>query len=318
MLICVALFPAALRSAESKDCQLKQYASLDLPALPNGHLIVPVTIQGTDVFMLLNTISPFSSITEIAANRLGLQIHQMPFGVNVSSGAKKIENVAAAKGLSLGYAHFNNAELLIIPNDFIGPSPDDMQVVGFLGMDVFTKIDVELDLSKRKMKLFSQDRCKGHTVVYWSKAYDSVPIRLGRLGEIYFPMELGGKKIETTLATGNASTSLYSDASRKLFNFDSHSPDVQNETDAAGRTTAYYRVMNLTGEGLQVINARIKIIDPSLNTPCQFAVRSGVAAYEGCFGVHPLELGRNVLTKLRIYIATKEKVLYFTSADASD
>jgi hypothetical protein len=44
--------------------------------------------------------------------------------------------------------------------------------------------------------------------------------------------------------------------------------------------------------------------------------RAGATGYDGCLGIHPLRLGRNVLAKLHIYIATKESILYFTSADA--
>jgi hypothetical protein len=129
-------------------------------------------------------------------------------------------------------------------------------------------------------------------------------------------MELDGKKIETTLAAGNRTTTLSTDVTRKLFNFDKNSPDMESETDPAGRTTVHYRAMKLSGEGLQIINAHITLIDRP-QSACRLGSEAGAAAYDGCFGVHPLQLGRNVLAKLRIYIATKEKVLYFTPAEAS-
>jgi hypothetical protein len=268
--------------------------------------------------MILNTAAAFSSITENAAGWLALHIKRMPFGAKVRSGKEQTERVATAKGFSLGNVQFNSADFMIIANDTFSPNPGDApQVIGIIGMDVFAHIDVELDVAKRKMNLFSQDHCPGRAV-YWSKTYESVPIRFGELGEFYFPMELEGKKLETTLATGNASTTLSTDATKKLYNFDSHSSDVETETDAAGRTTAHYRAMKLSGEGIQIINAHITLIERPQNDYCRLGSRSGAAAYEGCFGVHPLQLGRNILTKLHIYIATKEKVLYFTPADAPD
>lgn len=42
------------------------------------------------------------------------------------------------------------------------------------------------------------------------------------------------------------------------------------------------------------------------------------ASYEGCLGIHPLLLGRNVMGKQHIYIATKEKMLYFTPAGPTE
>jgi hypothetical protein len=212
---------------------------------------------------------------------------------------------------------YKSAAFLVISNDVISVTPDGVEVIGTVGMDVFAQIDVELDVSNRKMNLFSQDHCAGH-VVYWAKRYDSVPIRFGTLGEFYFPMELEGKKLETTLATGNPMTTLSTDATHKLYNFDKDSPDVEVETDAAGRTTAHYRAMKLSAEGLEIINAHIRLIDRPTMSSCYLSTRFGAASYDGCFGVHPLQLGRDVLTKLRIYIATKEKVLYFTRAGVFD
>ena len=79
---------------------------------------------------------------------------------------------------------------------------------------------------------------------------------------------------------------------------------------------AQYRAMKLSGEGIQIINAHILLIDRPRNDFCSLGSRAGAAAYEGCFGAHPLRLGLNVLTKLHLYIAMKEKVLYFTPAEA--
>lgn len=316
LLIWLVWFPAtALHAAESKNCQLKQYGSLDLSGQPNGYLLVPVTIQGSPAFLALNTASPFSSITEAAASRLGLKIRNIPFGVEVYSGTNPIQKVATATGFILGNTQFQSADFLVISNDALGANAATDHVIGILGMNVFANMDVELDVANKKMNLFSQDHCPGQTV-YWSKTYDSAPISFGRLGEFYFPMELDGKKIEATLATGEVSTTLSTDATKKLYNFDKNSPDIQTETDGAGRTLAHYRAMNLSGEGIQIINAQITLIDRPQNDSCHLSSRSGAAAYDGCFGIHPLQLGRSLLAKLRVYIATKEKMLYFTRADA--
>jgi hypothetical protein len=75
--------------------------------------------------------------------------------------------------------------------------------------------------------------------------------------------------------------------------------------------------MKLSGQGIQFTNARILLIDPPKDTFCHLGSRSGVAAYDGCLGAHPLRIGLNVLEKLHIYIATKEKVMYFTPTSTS-
>lgn len=313
----VLLFSTAAPSAaEEPDCTLKQYASLDLTETPDGSLLVPVQIEGRAVYMVLNTVAAISGMTEEAVKLLGLGIKPVPPGVEIQVGKSDVRRMATAKGFSMGSVRFKGATFLIMPTDLVGRPTGEVPLVGALGMDVFASMDVELDAAHRKINLFSQDHCPGRAV-YWAKKFDSVPIRFGRLGEIYFPMELDGQKLETTLATGSALTVLSTDVTRQLYHFDKDSPDIEKETDARGVTTAHYRAMNLTGEGLQIVNAHIRLLDPT-HKSCHLGKRSGAAAYDDCYGTHPLQLGRSVLTKLRIYIATKEKTLYFTAADPQD
>ena len=309
------LLPCASGAAEVKDCGLKRYASIDLAVGANSYLLVPVTMQGTRAYMVLNMASAFSNVTEGAITSLSLVTKPVTNRVEVRDGGRLIKQVATATTFLLGEVQFKNADFLVLPNwSFSSDVATDAPIVGFIGMDVLGQFDIELDAAHRKMNLFSQDHCPGHTV-YWSAKYDSVPIRFGVLGEFYFPMELDGKKLEATLATSRPMTILHTDATRKLYNFDSHSPDIETETDSSGRTTAHYRAMKLSGEGIEIINARISLVDPNPTANCHLGSRAGAASYEGCFGMHPLALGQNVIGKLHIYIATKEKVLYFTPAN---
>jgi Aspartyl protease len=318
MIIVAVLLPCiSLGAAEAKNCQLKRYASLELSEPVGSHLLVPVTIKGTRAYMVLDLASPYSSVLESAASRFALPTQSITTRVEVHVAGKQLQRLATVAPFSLGGLEFKSAEFLVFPDKIFSGGTADAPVIGILGMNFLAQFDIELDVAHRKMNLFSQDHCPGHTV-YWSKSYDSAPIRLGTLGEFYFPMDLDGKKLETTLATSNTMTTLHTDASRKLYNFDSHSTDIETEMDATGRTTAHYRAMKLSGEGIEIINARIALVDPVPNSSCYLGSRSGAATYEGCFGVHPLALGQNVIDKLHFYIATKEKMLYFTPADAAE
>jgi hypothetical protein len=311
--------PTSLLAAEAQDCSLKRYASIDLEESPNGHLLVPVTVEGTRALMLLDTDTIYSTLTEAAVDRLALQTHSSSITVKTLTGETYIPKIATAKELSIGSAKFKTREFYVplTSNISIIAARDysNAQVVGVIGMDVLANVDVELDVASRKMNLYSQDHCPNH-VVYWSKVYNSVPIHLYTRGSaFYFPIELDGKKIEATLSTWQSTTTLSTDVTRKLYNFDSHSPDVESETDTAGKTMAHYRAMELDAVGFKVVNAHITLIDPRIGN-CHLGTRFDAAAYD-CEGSPPLRLGLNVLTRLHIYLATKEKVLYFTPAEAT-
>ncbi len=48
---------------------------------------------------------------------------------------------------------------------------------------------------------------------------------------------------------------------------------------------------------------------------CVLTRKAGGIGYENCFGAYPLMLGASVLSKLHVYIATAENLLYFTLND---
>ena len=314
---CVALLTgAAAVAGDSNKCGLTRYASLDLVMVGDSYILVPVTIQGIRAYMALNMASPFSSVADKTVRDFSLATKSIPSNFSVHAGRSQVQQTATAAPFAVGGLQFKSASFLVLPQFHFSMNVAGAPVVGWLGMDVFQQVDIELDVAHQKFNLFSQDHCPQH-VVYWSAKYDTAPIRFGSLGEFYFPMELDGKKLETTLATSNAMTTLRTDATRKLFNFDGHSADVETETDASGNTTAHYRAMKLSGEGLDIINARISLVDPPV-AGCNLGTHRGAAAYDGCFGVHPLALGHNVVSKLHFYIATKEKMLYFTPADTTE
>jgi hypothetical protein len=133
---------------------------------------------------------------------------------------------------------------------------------------------------------------------------------------MYFPMTLEGKSLEAVLATADAFSSVRTDVTQKFFNLDGRSPQVPAASDASGDGAAHYRSLQLSSGGFRIVNAHVMLVDPE-DHDCRVSSVNGVVGYENCLGLHPLKLGRNVLSKLHFYIATKEKVLYFTPADAT-
>jgi hypothetical protein len=104
-----------------------------------------------------------------------------------------------------------------------------------------------------------------------------------------------------------------------IFHFDEWSPGVEAERDPAGRVVSVYRAMSLTANSgaLKVVNARIRLHGPRGGRGCPLTTRDGAIGYtDSCLGMFPLRLGFNVLSKLRLYLSIKDKMLYFTDAEA--
>jgi hypothetical protein len=311
-LCCFSELPAQAKAPP--DCRLKQAASIDMAGDANDPLLIPVTVKGTAAYMILSTGNAFSTVTRGAAERLGFHVHST--SGYVKSGKNAVDELATSNQFAIGQRlAFKSADFLVVPDDSYdsrgsGPQP----VIGVLGSNLLAQLDIELDVAKRKMNLYLQDHCPGKAV-YWSSRYDSTPIQVDSLGVMYFPMELGDKKIETVLSSGDPSTTLFVDVAKQLYGIDYRSAGVSSRTDAAGQTTFHYRALNLTSENLTLKNADIRLLDKPFPS-CEVTERDGVTGYDGCLGIHPLHLGRDALSKLHIYLATKEGVLYFTPADA--
>jgi hypothetical protein len=152
-----------LHAAATKDCALKQYASLDLVGDPSRGLVVSVTIQDLPAYMILNTSNAYGSVTESAVRRLLLQTEPVPSSVEVFAGRSPIQKLARAKSFALGSVKYAGAEFLVVSDDTVRSG-----LSGILGMNHFSHMDIEIDVANRKLNLYSPDHCPGN-VVYWSK-----------------------------------------------------------------------------------------------------------------------------------------------------
>ncbi len=174
-------------------------------------------------------------------------------------------------------------------------------------------MDFELDLAHRKFNVFSQDHCEGQ-VVYWSDRYSSAELQHGKTGELFFAMELEGKKVYAAISNSRPTSSIGTDVTRAFFGFDATTPACRTSIGPDGSIN-HYRTMQLTAPGLTVTNARVQLVDRDDND-CPLDRSRKIARYR-CAGGYPMYLGTDVLKQLRLYFARKEGKLYYTSAEAS-
>ena len=176
-------------------------------------------------------------------------------------------------------------------------------------MGSLTAVDIELDLRHDKINLFASNSCDADPV-YWADTYAVARMHRGKLNDMYFDMELEGKKLQTALGTTVADSTIKSAISRRLFGFDDTSPGSDSSHQ--------YRAMALTANGLRVANAHIyahKSSDCEKKSNLRLD-EDGALGFGQCYGAYPLILGLSVLRELRMYVATKENKMYFTAWDA--
>jgi len=315
VLLTATLFSASGFGASEKKCALERMSEVNL--LNEDGVLIPVKIQGKSALMVLHMSTGLSYFFEPAVTEFALARHSLAT-TRVSAGGITVTEFAAFSSLTLGNINFGKSEFLVYPNKAGLRRYDDLPVVGALGMDVFANVDFELDLAHKKLSVYSQNHCAGQ-VVYWTGAYSTAKLYKGAIGNLYFAMELDGKKLQATIDTSNQASSLHTDVTKTLYGFDEHSPGTERESSGSGaQDSYYYRAMKMTAPGLAVTNAKIRLRGPEKDCHIVTASYSHQGTgYSVCMGVFPLELGRGILEKLRFYFATKEMIVYFSAADAT-
>jgi hypothetical protein len=310
--VCGPVTTFAADAPQSRDCRLKQLASIDLKI--DSTVLAPVVVNGTQSYMGLLTGSSGSSISQKAAAEMMLPLHPPP--AIFAKGSATV-GIASIDSFSLGSFPLGEISFRVNSNLDLKAGENMPEFIGWFGMQSLFGMDFEFDFAHNKLNLFSIDHCDGK-VVYWTDTATSVPYALDALGTVVFPMELDGKRIEATVQASIAHTRLKTDVSKKVYGFDENSAGIKSENTEAGKPQSHYLAMKMTAKGLSVTNADVYLV--AGNKACVVSSNVGpehAVGYANCSGNPPLLLGLDILRHLRLYFATKEHVLYFTAADAA-
>jgi predicted aspartyl protease len=312
----LALLTAVAASAMADDCTLKQVASLEMADRFPGRVVVTASVNGSPHSFMVDTGGLVTQLYDDVVQKLGLSTSTINPNVeiydtsgNVSRRYVRVDNFA------LGPAHADNKVMVVKPR---GPG-EDLGIDGVIGPDVLEHFDVELDFADRKFNLISQDHCEGR-VVYWAKSYTDADFTLSD-DHVVIPMMLDGREVTATLDTGAPGTYLSEAAAHRLFGIDTTSPGMERDPDAPPQSPyAYrYKFKSLSVGGLAVSNPLIGIL-PDLARQAFNRRHNDKEDFDPVTATQlretPVLLGMDVLSKLHLYIAYKERKLYITSAGA--
>jgi hypothetical protein len=301
------------QGALAGDCALKRLATVDLELDEGGRLLIPVTLQESDVLMGLDLGDWKSHFTQDAAEQLKLSVTDSPWAWYVINGKQRAVRVAAFGQLAIGPARFGKGAFDIYVPTSSTNSPS--RAAGNLGMDVLGSVDFELDMAHMKMSLYLHNHCRD-SVVYWTRNYSAARMYRSENGSVMLPMELEGKRIEASFSKF-ADTTLRTDLTRMLFGFDEKSPGNEVAVGDSGKESAHFRAMRLTAQGLNATNVDIRLLPPFGVCKPRRGDANSAAGYTQCIGAYPLMIGTRLLSKLHLYFATDDNVLYYSIADAS-
>jgi hypothetical protein len=299
------------------SCPMKVLATLEVRGDENGRLLVPVSIAGHDVWMALDLGEGILTLYGAAIADWHLRMIHMENGARtITVNGKQVFDMVR-EDFTLGSHGFLQWPMIVVPASDVPAvnTFDGKPAVGLLTSRFLMAVDAELSLAQNKITLFAQVKC-GSDAVYWGGPVTAVHLEFDQTGLLHFPMELDGQEIQTSLSTGSRYSSISTEVTRKFFGFDDQSPEVQSEPLANGGQAHRYRAMALTAKGLEIKNLKIELVPWKM---CHADRRPNGLDGIGCtdvFGVTPFAIGTDLLKQLRVYIATKEHMIYFTRADS--
>jgi hypothetical protein len=194
---------------------------------------------------------------------------------------------------------------------------------GVLGADLMQNYDIELDFAGRKMNYFLTDHCPGR-VVYWPAAgFTTVEFRgfdNNAVHALSIPVTIDGKQVIAEISTGHTDSVMDWDSARSLFSLTPDSPGAvplgSLDTNPDHRMFGW-TFKELKIGGLTITNHRVRVI-PGLwgrKDADMLRVDSHVRRYSDEWQP-TLRIGMDVLRRLHLYLATKERKIYITPAAA--
>jgi hypothetical protein len=193
----------------------------------------------------------------------------------------------------------------------IAPAGDgslNEKVDGLLAPDLLSAFDVNLDFYHGEVELVDPNHCPG-TIPYWAPSYASAPFNLDGGGHIMLDMTLDGKLVHVGVDTGAPTSAMGLPFAKQTFGIEPQSPGVERvgslgDPNDQSQATYSYTFTSLVVDGLEVKHLPVILLPDNISR----------VSKDG--RLPDLILGLRELERMHLYIAYKERSVYFTGADA--
>jgi predicted aspartyl protease len=188
-----ALLLLAAPAAQAQECAA--LADVKGGKLPDGRVVLPVTVEGRSLYFLLDTGGIATTIKWELARGMNLPAIQAVRPLN-GVGGTVLNFVVTGEDFSIGGLKVENKPI------YLETRP--LRTDGTLSADILNDYDVEIDLTQYRVKLMPSGDCaapEGASAV----AIDVAPNGTRR-GHVRFPVKIDGLTVMATLDTGATSS----------------------------------------------------------------------------------------------------------------
>lgn len=295
--ITLALIPGAVQA----QCT-KRLASFDMVRNSDDEIVISVKLNGVAATMALDFNSNFTFIKEHIVGKLGLPTHRP--ALTVEEGGKDPARYADIAALDIGEST-RHVTALVRPET---AGAEDID--GWLGMDVLSDLDSEIDFAKKKIGFFEPGHCQDGDTAYWTTNFTAIALNEHVLKNFDFPVELDGQKIWIALGSGRYRGSMRLSVAKSKLGLTPQSPGMEEQPSQPGGLTIYhYKFKTLKIGGIEREAPQLSIFDDVTQPVCQRARNCYGREQEGTIPLSQFD-------GLHIFIAHHRRMLYVSAGEA--
>lgn len=195
-------------------CKLEQ---MEIPVrIIDQRPIAMLTVNGTEVPMLVDSGAFFSMLSESTATQLDLSLRRLPDGLRIEGYTGRVHaKMTRVQALGLLGAQLKNVEFIVGGNE-LGAG-----IMGILGRNILSMADTEYDLAHGVVRLsFPKGECAETNFAHWAGESPVIETPLeatrhDRDTAIQVEARINGKRTRALMDTGAPQTSLALAAARR-------------------------------------------------------------------------------------------------------
>jgi len=203
--------PAA-QGGPPPTCQIAR--AVDLPArLVEGHILVPAAINDIPVQLEVDPGTMKTMLTPEGVARLNLHTDPLRTTTIHGVGGTAVTYNSSIQSLRLGDKEWMWSVMPTarLPTTYHEEPP----VVGVLGADRLSEFDVELDLPRQRMTLWSVTNCQGDFVP-WQAPHAALPLARYPPRRMVTPVSIDGHPVMALIEWGSPATTLTTAAAERI------------------------------------------------------------------------------------------------------
>jgi tetratricopeptide (TPR) repeat protein len=198
------------------ECQLNQVGGLPV-TMQGMRALLPAKINGQDVQFVVDSGASFSFISPPNADKFSLPRRHMPLGLKITGITGGVDaDIGIVKVLTLANTPLPNMEFIVSGSE-VGQG-----AVGILGQNVLGIFDVEYDLAKGWIRMWSPKGCSGKAdMAYWSGAGPESVINLDTDSHVHVlytkgPVYVNGMRLTAIFDTGAMGSMMTREAAKRV------------------------------------------------------------------------------------------------------